>query len=261
MKIKTGLLLLALGTIFYPLSAQQTRLKYLGIETGLTFIESEISDIDYIRGEMPTYYMGYTTDAITSWSYKDFVGIKYEILSLNDRFGLLGGIRFSFMNSSIGKNRYFYHNTNYFYWLYRQDGINTEFLKVKEINQKSSYIGIPVEIKYFTGRRPHLFQLYFKLGFEVNCLLGSGTDIIFLNPAMETYEDDIHSQLKKPGRINAAVYGGGGFRIGRDMKPSLSIEACMPYLVINSGTSGMLKPLYGGGFQVNFQIPIKSSAK
>jgi hypothetical protein len=261
MKIKIGLLVLALGTIFYTSSAQQTRLKYLGIEAGMTYIESEISDMKYIRGEMPTYYMGYSTDAITSWSYKDFVGIKYEILSLNDRFGLLGGIRFSCMNSSIGKNNYFTNNTNYFYWLYNQDGINTEYLRVKEINQKSSYIGIPIEIRYFTGRRPHLFQLYFKLGSEINFLLKSTTGVVFHNSAMEQYENDIHSQLRKPDRISAAVYGGGGFRIGRDLKPSVSIEACMPYLYINPGSSGMLKPIFGGGFQINFQLPIKSKVQ
>src|SRR3990170_7850729 len=104
MKIKIVILVFFLSYYMGFSLAQETRIKYIGIEGGMTFIESEISDMDYLRGSMPSYYMGYSTNSITSSSYKSFIGIKSEIFSLSDRFGLLGGIRFSSMNSSIGKN-------------------------------------------------------------------------------------------------------------------------------------------------------------
>ena len=78
---------------------------------------------------------------------------------------------------------------------------------------------------------------------------------------MDPYEKDLIAMLEQPERISAAMYGGGGFKIGRDQKPSISIEACMPYIVLTSRSSGILQPLVGGGFQLNFQIPIKSKAQ
>ena len=96
---------------------------------------------------------------------------------------------------------------------------------------------------------------------EVNFLLTSKEGVSFNSAAMEPYEKDVLAKLEKPGRVNAALYGGAGFKIGRDQKPSVSIEACMPYLVLNPGSSGILQPLIGGGFQLNFQIPIKSKAQ
>ena len=261
MKIKIVILVFFLSYYMGFSLAQETRLKYIGIEGGMTFIESEISDMDYLRGSMPSYYMGYSTNSITSSSYKSFIGIKSEIFSLSDRFGLLGGIRFSSMNSSIGKNDYWTNNTNYFYWLYRQDGINTEYLRIKEINQKSDYIGIPIEIRYFTARRPRLFQIYIKIGIEINYLLESKTGIVFNSPAMDPYEKDLSAMVEQPEKISSAIYGGGGIKLGRDQKPSISFEACMPYIFLTSRSSGILQPLFGGGFQLNFQIPIKPKAE
>lgn len=174
---------------------------------------------------------------------------------------MLGGIRFSQINSSIGKKDYWTNNTDYFYYLYSQDEINTEYLKVNEINQKSDYIGIPIEIRYFTQKRPRKFQLYVKLGIEINYLLKSKTGIVFNNSAMKPYERDLVAMLNQPERISAAMYGGAGFKFGRDQKPSISVEACMPYMFLTSETSGILKPVFGGGFQLNLQIPIKSKAQ
>jgi hypothetical protein len=261
MKIRKLFLLFLLIYCYSSSFAQEKRLKYFGIEGGATFIESEISNMDNIRGSMPSYYMGYSSNSITSLSYKSFIGVKAEIFSLNDRFGLLGGIRLSRLNASIGKNDYFTGNTNYFYWLYREDGVNTEYLKVKEVYQKSDYIGIPIEIRFFTEKRPRIFQLYIKMGLELSYLLSSKIDITFTNSAMDPYEKDMIADLKQPEKFNMALYGGAGFKIGRDQKPSLSIEACVPFVNLTSESYGIIKPLVGGGFQLNFQIPIKTKSK
>jgi hypothetical protein len=261
MKIKIGLLTFFLSHYLAITFAQEPRLKYIGVEAGMTFIRSEMSDKEHVRAEMPSYYMTYSANSIVSWSVKSFAGIKFEIFSMNDRFGLLGGIRFSHLNNSIGKNHYWINTTDYFYWLYREDEINTEYLKINEIYQTANYIGIPLEIRFFTEKRPRIFQIYFKVGIEVNYLLSTKTGIVFINPAMETYEKEVIDMLEQPGRISAAIYGGGGFKIGKDQKPSVSIEACMPYFDLTPKSSGIVKPIFGGGFQLNFQVPIKSKAQ
>jgi hypothetical protein len=241
--------------------SQNTRLRYIGVESGMNFIESEMTDIDAIRGNIPNYSMGFSTGSLTSLSYIWFAGVKSEIFSLNDRFGLQGGIRYSQISNSIGKDEYWGSSTNYFYWLFRQDGTETEFLKIKEISQKSGYLGVPVELRYFVSKRPHVFQLYGKLGAVLDFRVNSHTNVLFKDPAMEIYEKNISDQVKQPGAVSFAMYVGSGFKIGTDQKPSVSLEACFPYFILTSHTSGMLQPLFGGGFQLTFQVPIKSSVK
>ena len=261
MKIRLLIFIYFLCFYFGYSFAQETRQKYVGIEAGMTVMGSEMSNMDYVRGNISDYYDGYSTNSLTSLTYRSFVGIKYEIYSLNDRFGLLGGLRFSRMNSSIGKSDYWTSGTNYFYWLYRQEGINTEYLKVKEINQTSDYIGIPLELRFFPAKRPHLFRLYFKLGAEINYLIQTQKDLIFYNHTMDPYKQDLLEKVGQPKTFYSSLYGGGGIRFGKDMKPSVSIEMCMPYLFLTSESAGLVNPIVGGGFQVNIQIPIKSKVQ
>jgi hypothetical protein len=165
------------------------------------------------------------------------------------------------MYSSIGKNSYWGSSTSFFYWLYLEDGLNTEYLKVKEIDQKSDYIGIPLGIRFFPARRPYLFRMFFKLGAEVNYRLQTKQDIVFYDEAMNPYKTDLTAQLTKPTNFYSALYGGVGIRIGRDLKPSVSIEVCTPYLFLTSKSAGIVNPIFGGGVQLNIQIPIKSKVK
>jgi len=239
--------------------SQDTRLKYIGVETGMTFIESEMTDMNLIRGDIPNYSIGFSTTSLTNLSHAWYAGVKAEIFSLNDRFGLQGGLRFSQISSTIGKDEYWGSNTNYFYWLFRQEGTETEFLKIKEIGQKTSYLGIPIEIRYFVSKRPHVFQLYGKIGAVLDFRMNTHTDVVFLDPMMEVYEKDISDQIKQPGPVSFAMYVGSGFKIGTDQKPSVSIEACFPYFILTQHSYGMLYPYFGGGFQITFQLPIKSN--
>ncbi len=241
--------------------SQNTRLRYVGMESGMKFIESEISDMDLIRGDIPSYTLGFSTSSLTSLSWAWYAGVKSEIFSLNDRFGLQGGIRFSQYNSTVGKDEYWGSTINYFYWLYRQEGTETEFLKIREIIQKTDYLGIPLEIRFLLPKRPHTLLLYVKLGAEINFRVNTSTNVVFKDPLMEIYEKDISDQVEKPGAVSFAMYSGAGFRIGTDQKPSVSIEACFPYFILTSHSSGLLHPLFGGGFQLNFQVPIKCKAK
>jgi len=165
------------------------------------------------------------------------------------------------MSNSIGKDEYWGSSVNFFYWLFRQEGTETEFLKIKEILQKTDYLGIPVEIRFFVARRPRVFQLYGKLGAVLDFRMNTNTNVVFKDPAMEIYEKDISGQIKQPGAVSFAMYAGSGFKIGTDQKPSVSIEACFPYFILTPQSSGMLKPLFGGGFQLTFQVPVKSRVK
>ncbi|MFH1119110.1 MAG: hypothetical protein V1775_04750 [Bacteroidota bacterium] len=260
MKISTVFLLIVL-TILPGLSpAQEIHQKFAGIEAGMTFISGEMSDMDYIRGDIPYATGYYSPPYLKSMMYKGFAGIKSEFVSLNNKFGFSGGVRFSQINCSVGRNSYWGGSTDYFYLFYRQDGVNTEYLKVKELNQRSSYIGIPLEIRFFPYRA-RLFRMYFKLGAEFGFKLQTQTDVVFFNKEMDIYQEEAGAMIDQPESFSSSLYGAAGLRIGRESKPAISIEICLPSVFLTSKMSGLVNPVYGGGFQMNFQIPIKSTVK
>jgi len=260
MKIKLNSLIVFLCFYAGFSTAQEARQMFLGIEAGMTMISCEMSDMDYVRAEMPSYPMDYSSNSITSLMYNSFVGIKTEIFLSNDKFGFAGGVRYTRTNASIGKNKYWANSTNFFYLLHRQDGINTEYLKVKEIRQASDCIGIPLEIRFFPYK-PRLFRLYFKLGAEINFRLQTKTDVVFYDNSMEPFQKDVTEIVGQPESFSSSIYGAVGLRIGRNSKPSGSIEICVPAVFLTSETSAMVNPIVGGGFQINVQIPYKSKVQ
>lgn len=241
-------------------SAQETRKSYLGIETGLTFIAGEMPEMDFVRAEIPSYTGGTSDNNLTSIMSERFIGIKNEYFSLNGRLGVSGGLRVTWTNSSIGKNGYALNSQDFFYMLYREDGINTEYLKVKEINQTTDYIGLPVEARYFLFA-PQAFRLYVKLGAVINYRLNTKTNAVFKDDAMEPYQNDVTAFVRQPGSFSSAIYAAAGVRLGGAPNPAVSLEVCLPYLFLTSGSAGLLNPAAGTGLQLNAQIPFKTKMK
>ncbi len=257
MHIKTLFLSILILLQFGPSHGQESRLQYVGFESGMNFIEGEISDMDFVRGNIPAYSTGYTTDYLTNLSYRIYTGAKYEITALNDRFSFATGLRYSWLFNSIGRNEYWTPNPGYFYVLYRVEGTQTEFMRVKEIRQSSNYLGMPFEIRYFMGRRPHLLQLYFKAGMEMNLLVHTHTSVTFQDEEMQKYEQGVSEKVEQPGFFYSSFYLAGGIRVGYDHKPHVTMEGCFPYLVLNPSSGGMMHPMFGGGFELNLHIPLK----
>ncbi|MBK9356853.1 MAG: hypothetical protein IPN08_05615 [Bacteroidales bacterium] len=148
MKIRLFLGILLLPVLSLSSGAQTPLQKYLGVEAGIIFISAKMPEIDFIRGDIPAYPGGYSSTYLKSYMNKGYTGIKGEVLSRNNKFGFSAGLRYIQMNSSVGRNTYWTGNTNYFYLMYRQDGVNTEYLKVKELDQRTSYLGIPLEARF-----------------------------------------------------------------------------------------------------------------
>lgn len=261
MKIKLTPLIVFL--LFYASisTAQEAKQLFLGIEAGMTFMSCEMKNTDYIRAEMPSYPYEYSSNSITSQMFNSFVGLKPEFFLKNDKFGVAAGLRYTRMHAWISKDQYSETNANFFYLLFRQDGVNTEYLKVKEINQATDCIGIPLEIRYF-AYKPHLIRLYFKLGVEVNFRLRTETDVVFVDNAMEQYQDDVTEIVGQPELVGASLYASAGLRIGKSSsKPTVSVELCAPVINLNYEPNSMVSPIAGGGFQVNIQLPYKSKAQ
>lgn len=255
MKTTTIALLLLLCTAFVYGQEEPVKKYFIGLEGGITSIQSEMPDVDFIRGEIPLYSSGYSINSLTSLTHRSFMGIKTEVITANNKFGISGGLRYSRMTSSIGKDTYWGSGTDFFYWLYDQNGVNTEYMKVKEVVHTYDYVGIPLEIRFFPFR-PRLFRVYFKVGAEFNYRINEETDIVFHNTSMEPYQEALASGIKHPNAFSSALYGAAGIRMGREGKPTVSFEVCAPYVFITSETSTLVKQTAGAGVQLNIQIPV-----
>lgn len=257
MKIK----ILILACLFAgAVSGQETKLRCVGMDAGILFLNNETLKMDYVRKDMPTMLDGKTYDKITSLSYKSYFEIKPEIFIFKNKFSLSAGLRFSQLSNSIGKTDYWSKGNNYFYWLTRQEGVNTEYLKVKQVNQSFNYLGVPLEIKIYPFK-PRLFTVFFKIGGEINYLIESKTDVVFYDSSMEPYQNEITDKIGKPGSFSSSFFGAGGVRYGRESRLMISIEACVPYVFLTTETSGLVNPQFGGGFQISVQLPLKSKVK
>lgn len=260
MKIRYLFIFLSTIVLSIHSMAQASLQKYVGAEAGICFISGKMLEMEFIRGDIPAYPGGYSSTYLKSYMNKGYTGIKAEVLSRNNKFGFSAGLRYIQMNSSVGRNTYWTGNTNYFYLMYRQDGVNTEYLKVKELDQRTSYLGIPLEARFFPYNA-RLFRVYFKLGADVGFKLHSKTDVIFYNQSMDYLEDEVADLIGDSEPVSASVTVSAGVRVGRESKPAINLEAGLPTVFMTSGSSGLVNPVFGGGFQISFQIPIKSKVQ
>ncbi len=256
--LKKFISILFLALAFFgsnTVSGQEIRHKYLGVEGGMDFQGVNVPDYDFIRGEISYYPEYYGSSSQLQGSYqKWYLGAKTEIRSKSNRFGLFAGLRFSRVNSSLGKNQYWSDNSEFFYLLYKQEGTTTEYLRIREINRASNYIGIPLEVRFFPYR-PRLFRLYFKAATELSYRISTSTEVVFDDSAMDQFQKDVLNKFDGPGNFYSSFSIAAGIKIGRDDKPNINLEAVLPSFVLTNKSSGLVNTISGGGLQLNVQFP------
>jgi hypothetical protein len=242
---------ISLLLLLLPLFASgQERAKFLSLETGIDFIDSQDSgQKDYLRAESPDYNNGVFSRSIRYETHRIFTGARIEIRSRNDRFGFLSGLRFTQLSSSITKNS----SPHYFYFLLQQTGTTTEYLRVRKLNQTSNYLGVPVEVRIFPyGQKT--FRLYFLIGCEISYQLATKTEADFTDPSMKIYQSDVAGITGAPDKWCSAFYGRAGFIFGKDI-PRIGIGITSP-ITLSGSSSSLTTPTVGAGFHLQVQFPI-----
>ncbi len=232
--------------------AQDERLRLIGLETGIDAIGGAVVECDCIRGETATYY-GDVTKNLKGMMYKMYGGAKVELHSRNNRFGLSAGLRFTRMNSSLGKSNEWDNPSDFFYFMTNQTETSIEYLKVKEINQTSDYLGIPLSLAWFPFKQK-IFTLYFRGGLEFSYRLRTETSVSFVDNAMDSNSDEVIDKLNDPQTMVSIISTSAGVKIGRGSKTAFKIEIG-PSFFLNQGTSSLVEATAGFGTQLNIQIP------
>ncbi|MEA3445350.1 MAG: hypothetical protein U9R19_11575 [Bacteroidota bacterium] len=256
---KTFITLLLVGLFIVnhaTINGQEVMSRFVGVESGINYQACESTNYDFIRGTVDVSTFGINDDvnSLNMSFEKWYFGIKSEYRFKENKVGLLYGIRFSQVNSSLSKSTTYASSTTFFYLLNKQESTTTEFLKVKEIIQSSNYLGVPIELKYYLFNIISL-RFYIKGSAEISYRLSTNTNVVFHNSEMEAYESEVADKFDKPNNLLVMLYGAGGIKIGKDSNVNLSIETHVPSIILTNNVSGLVNPIAGTGFQINIQIP------
>lgn len=232
-------------------SKKNAYLKFIGIESGSVFYGSNFKNDDFVRKQDQ---LNYPTDIYNSTSFHNWhIGSKIEFRFTEYNLGIKTGIRFSTLNSKTGTD-YSDNKNDFFYFLFKEDVTSVEYLRLRGIYQKTQYIGIPIEIRYLMLPSKY-FKLFCKTSADLQYLVGSKSNVFFLKEEMEIYENDVIDKFNKPNKLLSTLYFSGGMKFGSDENINFNLEAIFMSVVLSGNNSSINKPLAGGGFQINIQVP------
>lgn len=246
MYLRSLILLSPLIFFFFSARAQDSTL-FLAFEAGAHSVGCERVRKDYLRGDNPPSTL--FAPKITSELTMRFAGIKVQKITSNEKFGLATGIRFTGMQSRIFKTGF----SDFFFLLHRQTGTTTEYLKVRELEEVSYYIGIPLELRMYTNKARRT-RWFFMAGAEWNLQLGTKVNVYFDDPAMDIYESDVREIAGDSNPWYASFYIGAGLILGKD-RPRFTLGLSAP-LVITKTVSSLNIPTAGMGMQIQYLIPL-----
>jgi hypothetical protein len=226
----------------------------LGFEAGFNGYWGDVVEPDGVRENYSSAY-DYSFHILPVQSaIACHVGVKPEYFFLKNRFGVSAGLRVSRFSSAFESN-----NSYPVMWLLRQEGIYTEYVRIRSITQNSYYVGIPLEVRFFPNRREFRFQHYLKLGVAINYQVHTRYKTEFYDKQMRIYAGTVEAQLGKPNPFNAYIYPAIGFKIGRSSSPWVNLEIYCSAL-ITPRTISFLKDGAGVGLQFSVQFPVGKSA-
>ncbi len=204
--------------------------------TSLSRLRSNAADDDYY------YDWGYDS-RLTNW----YVGIKPEV-ALCNKVSVDAGLRFTYTTSNYDRD-----HSRYFYWLYKEDGQYTSYIRLRKIEQESYWLGIPFDIR-FVPRDLDRTSIYLKAGLAANWRLKTRNDIDTYNRDMKRYEDDIAEQIENPNNFALPIWLGVGIQFGSHH--AACIELTLPYWLKHAKMSSLCKANHTAiGLQFTYRLP------
>jgi hypothetical protein len=217
------------------------------LETGIERINCDKDkEYDYLRA-IPESYSNYYdpySSAVESNMTRVHAAVKIEKPFLR-KFAFATGIRYTYLESHLEKNQ----NPQYFYLLFRKTGTTTEYLTVRTIEQRASYLGVPLEVRYspFSGR---FFNMFWSVGSDINVRVSSSNDIVFNDENMREFEPDVSDIVGRPDEMFVSAHGKFGVMIGKT-NPWASVSATLP-VYLPQGSTSLVQPVTGFGINVQF---------
>ena len=271
--MKKSFLLLAIAglSVLMPVSAQEQQTSKhnnlkLAFELGANIMSAELERPEQIRENHSSPYSYYRDDYNYNRNYEYgyirdysslqtmYFGVKPEFFTYKNRIGIASGLRFTMASTKLVSDR------DNFLWKVKEDGLNTGYVRIDDIREKSYLLSIPFEVRYFINDRELPFQTYFKIGVSLDYCVNSKYQVNFSSKAMEKYNEQIQNQIPKNDAFSYFVFGAVGFKISKYAEgkwtPWGNIEFQFPYVLITKNSFAFAGTGFGAGIQCSFQIPI-----
>lgn len=233
----------------------------LAFEFGTIVTSGELVKPDRIRANHSSGYNDENSFGL--WGERSslqttYFGVKPEFFVFNNRIGIASGLRFTIASSKLLSDK------DGFYWKMKENGLNTEYVRIKDLHQESYLLSVPIEIRFFPNNRELPFQHYFKIGASLNYLVDSKNQATFTNKEMEKHSVLVQSQFPQNNVFSSFLFGAVGFKIGKTKEghwvPWGNIELHFPYLLLTDKSFAFVGKYNGDfpgiGIQLSFQIPI-----
>lgn len=265
MKLKTVFLMLVTSVAYVPLCAENPVRLLVGVEFGGNEVSTSLNEKWNIRQDVGSNYYGYNSsnysnNSVSTDMFVSHFAIKPEISFFEDKLAFSSGLSFSNVLSGISIWGGQTDNADYFYLRYNNTALNSEYAKVKAINESSNYLGVPIEVKVI----PFSFlkmDFYLKAGIELNFKLSSKTEIDFVNDAMNEFEPAIIDNLGlKVNNLYSTWSTALGVSLGNKNKLHYNIEILLPSYFITNNNSTLVNNDMFTGFRFSIQLPVSQTA-
>ncbi len=236
--------------------AAAQRIKLIGAQAGGYVFFADLGDVKNIRGNLD-YSLGDEgrNTSINSILTSAFGGASFEITSKNDRLAYTSGVRYSRVSGTLTMNDLILFNTPYFFYRFRESGLITEYVTLRKIVQKTDFVGLPLEVRWFPfdGKRVRFFV---KGAAEINFKVASNTEIGFYEPAMSALRDQVIAELPETANVHGVLSLAGGVRFGKPDVISFGIEFVGPSAFLATDGAGIVDPSVGSGFLFSILVPV-----
>lgn len=230
---------------------QEKRKTFLNLEFGVAPILGRVPDLPYIRGEYADHSGEGAAHDLTGLVSSIHGGVAAEFQSKNDKFRWAAGLRYKRTTSTLQRTPFSFSN-KYFYVIGNETETTTEYFRVKEISQKSEYLGLETDLRFFPFGR-HLFTIYFKGGIEIDYHLKSSTSAVFHNSSMNQFQDVVDQRVSSPQDLMAIFHSAGGVEIGKKSDFRFRFELG-PSIFLTDQSSGLVSSV--AGFNIMFGVQL-----
>ncbi|PLW98849.1 MAG: hypothetical protein C0593_04525 [Marinilabiliales bacterium] len=229
---------------------------YIGIESGIKTFNTFEKEHEFIR-ESASYYYGYSYrySALSLMSLSYYASINAEYRMLDNHLWVSGGISYSTMNASIAKYSGSDSHPDYFYVLLNQQDNESYYYRISELRFLSHYIGIPLDFN-FAPITSKYFQLYGKIGMDLNFRVNTNKRATFYNEEMNSYEPEVLALFEDPQNFYALAGFGGGLQIGQKNKPNIRFEMDLLSFVLTPDALSLVEQNVAFGGNISFLIPL-----
>ena len=187
-------------------------------------------------------------------------GVKPEYFIYKNRIGLSSGLRFSWADSRLESDR------DSFLWRVGEQGLTTDYVRIKDIRQRSYMLSIPMEGRFFVNTKEYPGQFYVRAGASVNFRLSSNYQVNFVSATSARYDGLVRDQLPATYAVSAFGYGAVGLKFGKvseahSRTPWGSIEFQIPCFLLTKDTFAFVsqKNGFGIGVRASFDIPLRKA--